>query len=184
MLDERDRKILTILQRDASVPVTTIADRVALSVSACSRRIARLEAELNQAMKLEDPQTYYRLQTIPGVGPVLAMTIMLEIHDIKRFPAVGNFLSYARLVKPVHTSAGKNYGSPGAKIGNAHLRWAFGEAVCLLKRESIEARSYGARLEKKHGKARAMNMLAVKLGRAVYYMLSRHEAFDLRRFLN
>lgn len=45
MLDDRDRKILTILQRDASVPVGVIADRVALSVSACSRRIARLEAE-------------------------------------------------------------------------------------------------------------------------------------------
>lgn len=45
MLDDRDRKILSILQKDAAVAVGTIADRVALSVSACSRRIARLEAD-------------------------------------------------------------------------------------------------------------------------------------------
>jgi Lrp/AsnC family transcriptional regulator len=45
MLDDRDRKILSILQKDAAVAVGVIADRVALSVSACSRRIARLEGD-------------------------------------------------------------------------------------------------------------------------------------------
>jgi Lrp/AsnC family transcriptional regulator len=45
MLDERDRKILVLLQRDAALPVTEIASRVALSISACSRRISRLEEE-------------------------------------------------------------------------------------------------------------------------------------------
>lgn len=45
MLDDRDRKILAILQKDAAVQVSEIAERVSLSVSACSRRIGRLEAE-------------------------------------------------------------------------------------------------------------------------------------------
>lgn len=43
MLDERDRKILDLLQADAGLSVADLADRVALSVSACSRRIQRLE---------------------------------------------------------------------------------------------------------------------------------------------
>lgn len=45
MLDDRDRKILTLLQRDASLAVSELAERVSLSVSACSRRISRLEEE-------------------------------------------------------------------------------------------------------------------------------------------
>ncbi|RJF87063.1 Lrp/AsnC family transcriptional regulator [Oleomonas cavernae] len=43
MLDDRDRKILALLQADADLAVTDIAEQVALSVSACSRRIAKLK---------------------------------------------------------------------------------------------------------------------------------------------
>lgn len=43
MLDDRDRRILDMLQKDAGISVTDLAERVALSVSACSRRIQRLE---------------------------------------------------------------------------------------------------------------------------------------------
>lgn len=43
MLDERDRRILELLQKDAAIPVAEVADQVSLSASACSRRIQRLE---------------------------------------------------------------------------------------------------------------------------------------------
>ncbi len=145
--------------------------------------IRKLELHIEQSAKVDDPQSLFRLQTIPGVGRILAMTMLYEIHDIKRFPTVGQFLSYCRLVKGSHTSAGKSYGSPGKKIGNAHLKWAFSEAVPLLKRCSPEARAFVDRIEKKRGKARAFSYLAVKLGRAVYYMLKRGEAFELDRML-
>ncbi|MDB4778386.1 IS110 family transposase [bacterium] len=145
--------------------------------------IRKLELHIEQAAKVDDPQSLFRLQTIPGVGRILAMTMLYEIHDIKRFPTVGQFLSYCRLVKGSHTSAGKSYGSPGKKIGNAHLKWAFSEGVPLLKRCSPEARAFVDRIEKKRGKARAFSYLAVKLGRAVYYMLKRGEAFELDRML-
>ena len=56
----------------------------------------------------------------------------------------GNFLSYCRLVRCSHESAGKKT-TGGKKIGNAHLKWAFGEAACLLLRELPEAKSYVAR---------------------------------------
>lgn len=145
--------------------------------------IRKLELHLEQSAKVDDAQAFYRLRTIPGVGRILAMTMLYETHDINRFPRVGQFLSDCRLVRGSHTSAGKSYCSPGKKIGNAHLKWAFSEAVPLLKRCSPEAKTFAERIEKKHGNARAFSYLAVKLGRAVYYMLKRGEAFELERML-
>ncbi len=55
------------------------------------------------------------------------MTMLYEIHDIRRFPTVGEFLSYSRLVKGTNSSAGKQYKPTGAKMGNPHLKWAFSE---------------------------------------------------------
>ena len=144
--------------------------------------IRSMEGYLERHAKLDDAQTYFRLKSIPGVGLVLAMTLLYEIHDIRRFASVGDFLSYARLVRGSHTLADKRYAAKGKKIGNRHLKWAFSEAVPLLKRQSPEAAEYAKRIEKKHNKARANSMLAVKLGRAVYYMLRRQEAFDIGTF--
>jgi hypothetical protein len=110
------------------------------------------------------------------------MTLLYEIHDIRRFNNVGNFLSYSRLVQGSHTSAGKKYPVTGKKIGNPHLKWAFSEGVALLKRHCEAAAEYAAKIEKKHNKARAMSMLAVKLGRGVYYMLKHRQPFDVSTF--
>jgi len=146
-------------------------------------RIRQLEKFLEQSAKVHDANNFFRLQTIPGVGRIIAMTMLYEIHDIRRFPQVGDFLSYARLVRGEHTSNGKSYGSPGKKIGNAYLKWAFSEAVPLLKRQSPQAKAFCQRIENKHGKARANSLLAVKLGRAVYFMLRRGDVFDLGRMI-
>ena len=146
-------------------------------------QLRRLELYLEQSAKIDDPQAFFSLRTISGVGRIIALTMLYEIHDINRFPTVGQFLSYCRLVKGSHSSAGKNYGSPGRKIGNAYLKWAFGETVPLMKRCSPEAKAFLDRIEKKHGKARAFSYLSVKLGRAVYFMLKRKEAFDIDRLL-
>lgn len=152
-------------------------------IEAYTEQIKRLELELVRSAKVHHFQSYYRLTTIPGVGSMISLTMIHEIESIRRFDSVGRFLSYSRLVKGSHSSAGKKLGSPGGKIGNPFLRWAFGEAIQLLKRESTEVLEYARRLEKKHGKARATNTLAVKLGRAIYYMLRDDKAFDLNVFL-
>lgn len=68
-------------------------------------------------------------------------------------------------------------------MGNAHLKWAFSEATALLMRESQQAKDYVAKLEKQHGKGKAMSILAHKLGRAVYTIIKRKEAFDVKYFL-
>lgn len=112
------------------------------------------------------------------------MVILYEIHDINRFPTVHNFASYARLIKCKKESAGKVYGTSGKKIGNAHLRWAFGEAVALMMREIPDVKNRVDVLAKRHGKGKAMTIMSHKIGRAVYFMLKRKKYFDLDRFLN
>ena len=116
-------------------------------------------------------------------GHTLALIILYETHDIRRFPRVQDFVSYSRLVKPSKESAGKHYGHSGSKIGNAHLKWAFSEAAVLMLREIPEVKKYKAKLQRKHGKGKALTILAHKIGRAVYYILKRNEAFDIDRFL-
>ena len=95
-----------------------------------------------------------------------------------------SFCSYARLVKCQKESAGKLYGYSGQKIGNAHLKWAFGEAVAFLMRESPRAKDYVAKMAEKHGKGKAMSILAHKLGRALYFVIKRKDAFDINYFFS
>lgn len=141
-----------------------------------------IELYLVKHAKIDDPQSFARLQTVPGIGPILALVLLYEVHDVRRFPTVQQFVSYCRLVKCSHESAGKLTSGKGNKIGNAHLKWAFSEASLLMLRELPAAKSHVARLEKKHGKAKALSILAARLGRTVYWMLKRKEAFDATRF--
>jgi transposase len=117
------------------------------------------------------------------VGKILALVLLYEIHDIRRFPRVQDFVSYCRLVKCAKESAGKRYGTSGKKIGNAYLKWAFSEAAVLFLRNNPAGQKLLARLEKKHGKGKALTILAHKLARAVYYMLKRETVFDMNKFL-
>ena len=142
-----------------------------------------LELSLVKTTKAHDAQIFYRLRSIPGVGKILALVLLYEIHDIHRFPRVQEFVSYCRLVKCAKESAGKRYGTSGKKIGHADLKWAFSEAAVLFLRNNPAGQKYLARLMKKHGKGKALTVLAHKLARAVYYMWKRDTAFDLDKFL-
>src|SRR5213592_4762435 len=143
-----------------------------------------LELTIVKTAKHHDANTLYLLQTVPGIGKILSLVLLYEIHHIDRFPRVQDFASYCRLVKCARESAGKRSGTSGSKIGNAHLKWAFSEAAVLFLRDNPAAQKLLARLEKKHGKGKALTILAHKLARAVYYMLKRQTAFDLDTFLH
>jgi transposase len=142
-----------------------------------------LELSIIKAAKHQDATTLYLLQTVPGIGKILSLVLLYEIHRIDRFPSGQDFASYCRLVKCSKESGGKRLGTSGAKIGNAHLKWAFSEAAVLFLRNNPQGQKLLARLEKKHDKGKALTILAHKLARAVYYMLKRTTAFDLDLFL-
>jgi len=146
-------------------------------------QLSKLEWYLKRTAKSVDPKTVIRLKSVHGIGDILSLVILYEIHDIERFPRVQDFVSYCRLVKCQRESAGKKHGTGGAKIGNPYLRWAFGEAAALFLRGNPKAQRWLEKKTRKHNKAKAMTILAHKLGRAVYYMLKRGTLFDQDRFL-
>jgi len=177
-----NRAELNIPERfaDASVQHSARVDLAVIDV--LDEQIGTVELYLTRTAKVDDVQTYHRLQTLPGVGKVLALILLYEIHDMRRFDSEGQFLSYARLVRCGHESAGKQLGSGGQKIGNAHLRWAFAEAACLFLRSSERAKRWQEKQLKKRSAGRVLALLAARLARAVYHLWRKGEAFDEARF--
>jgi transposase len=145
--------------------------------------VTDLELTIVREAKRHDADAFHRLRSVPGIGKVLALTILYEIHDITRFDRVQEFASYARLIKCTKESGGKKLGTGGAKMGNVHLKWAFSEAAVTFLRHNSAGKKILARLEKTHGKGKALSILAHKIGRAVYYMLSRGTVFSMEKFL-
>jgi transposase len=143
-----------------------------------------MELSVLTTAKPHHANTLYLLRTVPGIGEILSLVLLYEIHDIHRFPRVQEFASYCRLVKCAKESAGKRYGTGGTKIGNAYLKWAFSEAAVLFLRDNPPGQTYLTRLEKQHGKGKALTVLAHHLARTVYYMLKRHTVFEMNKFLN
>ncbi len=148
-------------------------------------QIAALEVQLQKLTKASHWRDYTLLQTVPGIGEHLGLTLLYEIGDIQRFPTVKNFLSYCRLVQGTVASAGKIKGLRGAKLGNAYLRWVFGEAAVIAKRDHEVIGPLAQRLEARLGgnKFKANTVLAIKLARAVYFMLRDGTVFDPERLV-
>ena len=142
-----------------------------------------LERDLERMTQHHAPVEIALLKSIHGVGRILGMVILYEIEDIARFPRPQDFSSYCRLVKPAKQSNGKTSGHSGKKIGNAHLRWAFGEAVVMMLKGNEPAKAVLQKLASKHGKGKAMAILSHRLGRAVYFMLKNQVPFDQEKFL-
>jgi transposase len=158
----------------------TLAMRANVAIiGALNREIAQLEARLLANVKLRPD--YALLKSIPGIGEVLAIVIMLETGDITRFAAVGNFASYARCVDSARYSNGKKKGEGNTKNGNAHLVWAFIEAANFTRRFSAEAKRFFERKAARTNKVIATKALAHKLARASYHILKERQPFDVKR---
>ena len=153
-------------------------------INSLNQILKPLEWHIEKTAKQHDYHTLYLLRSIPGVGQILALVILYEIHDIKRFPRVQDFSSYARLIRPKKESAGKWAGKSNGKIGNHHLKWAINESAILMLRESDQAKQYVARLERKYNKGKALGIFTHKIGRAIYFMLKNKEAFNMERFFS
>jgi transposase len=120
---------------------------------------------------VELKESYRYLLTLPGVGKILALTIMLETGPIARFAQVGDYASYCRKVPSRWTSNEKTKGRGNKKNGNKYLAWAFSEAAEFARRYDAQARAYYTRKMRKTNFMVAHSALAHKLARAAYYLM-------------
>ena len=139
------------------------------SIEFLRHHIKRIEKAVRNRVKLSKSFEY--LLTVPGIGDILALTIMLEVGEIARFPRVGNFASYARCVSSQRLSDGKKKGQGNRKNGNRYLAWAFVEASHHARRYNERLRSYYQRKCAKRNKAVATKAVCNKLARACYYII-------------
>jgi transposase len=134
-----------------------------------TRQIYRIETSIVQRVELKESYRY--LLTIPGVGKILALTIMLETGPMGRFAEVGHYASYCRKVSSRWTSNEKTKGKGNQKNGNKYLAWAFSEAAEFARRYDAQARDYYTRKMRKTNFMVAHGALAHKLARAAYYLM-------------
>ena len=157
-----------------------LAVKANLSVMRClETEISTLERVVKERVKLKPAFRY--LLTVSGIGQTLALTIMLETGDIRRFPSVGNFASYCRCVGSEKMSNGKRKGKGNTKNGNKYLSWAFVEAANFaIRYEPLIGRFYQRKKDKTHG-VLAIKAVAHKLSRACYYVMRDEVPFDVGR---
>lgn len=161
-------------------PEVVLAMQANLAViKTLSVQIALLEKRL--AEKMGPRAEYALLRSVPGIGPILATVILLEIGSIERFASAGNFASYARCVDSQRMSNGKKKGEGNTKNGNKYLSWAFIEAANFALRFCAEAKRFYERKKAKTNTTLARKALAHKLARACFHILKERKPFDMTR---
>jgi transposase len=140
-------------------------------------QVRRLEQQL-RARVLPTPDAQ-RLVWIPGIGAMVAYTLLLEIDDITRFPTVRQFHSYCRLVPGAEDSAATRR-HKRSRDGNRYLKLAFHHAAVRAAQYFPEIQTEYRRLVRRKGKAIARALIAKELGSIVYHVLTRQEAFNGR----
>jgi transposase len=145
-------------------------------IAAINTEIKRIENEVR--LQLKENESYRLLQTVPGIGPILARNILLETGDISRFAKVGNFTSYCRCVQGIKISNGKKKGESNKRNGNPYLTWAFHEVAHTAIRHMDHAKRYYERKCRQRNRMVAMKAISHKLARACYFILRDQVKFD------
>lgn len=162
------------------------APDVALAVQANCAVCAVLQEQIKLvedrlAKQVQVRPEFALLRTAPGIGAILASTIMLEVGPVSRFAKVGNFSSYCRCVDTRRESNGKKKGEGNGRNGNKYLAWAFVEAANFALRYCPQAKSFYERKKRKTNSIVAIKALAHKLARACYHILREQKPFDVNR---
>jgi transposase len=142
-------------------------------------QIDELEKSILAQMK-DDPK-FELIKTIPGIGPILGMTILIETGEINRFSSVGNYSSYCRCVESKRISNEKKKGENNRKNGNVYLGWAFIEASNAAIRFYPEIKKYYQRKLNRTMRVVALKTIANKLSRATYFILRDGVPFDMKK---
>jgi transposase len=124
---------------------------------------------------------YDQLNTLPGVGKILGMTITMEVGEIKRFKTSGDFASYCRAVASQRTSNQKTKGQNNRKCGNKYLAWAFVEAANFAKRYDEPCRRWFDRKAARTSTVIATKALACKLSKAAWHLMAEQVNYDQKR---
>jgi len=148
-------------------------------IQALSAQIELIERRLQERVKVRPD--YGLLTSVPGIGRILATTILLETGPIDRFASVGHFASYARCVDSQRISNGKKKGEGNTKNGNKYLAWAFVEAAHFALRYCAEAKRFYERKKSKTNNVVAIKALAHKLARASFHVLKERQPFEMTR---
>jgi transposase len=148
-------------------------------MSSADEQVERLEQRVTERVKLRAQFSF--LKTVPGIGQILALTIMLETGEIRIFPTVGDYASYCRCVGSQKLSNGKKKGSGNTKNGNKYLAWAFVEAANFAIRYNARIKSFYQRKKAKSHGVVAIKAVAHKLCRACYYIVKDQVAFDVAK---
>jgi transposase len=148
-------------------------------MQALQMQIDGIEKEL--ASHCRSQPGYRLLNTVSGIGPILATVILLETGSIERFADVGNYASYCRCVGSIHVSNGKKKGEGNTKNGNRYLAWAYVEAANFAIRYCEAARKFYQRKKAKRNGIVAIKAVAHKLARACFHMLKTGEQFSVER---
>jgi len=181
-LSARRVKGLDVQQVDELLPNPDLALAVKANLSVlCSadEQVQILEQTVTQRVKLRSQFSF--LKTVPGIGEILALTIMLETGDIRRFASVGNFASYCRCVGSQKISNGKTKGKGNTKNGNKYLAWAFVEAAHFAIRFNSKIKSFDQRKKAKTKGVVAIKAVAHKLCRACYYIMRDRVPFNITK---
>jgi transposase len=141
--------------------------------------IAQVEKTVLRAVK--PLRAFQVLQTIPGVGKILGLTITLETVDPKRFASAGDYASYCRCVDSRRMSNGKKKGENNRKCGNRYLAWAYVEAANFAKRYDADCRRFFDCKAAQTNTILATKALACKLAKAAWHMMSGNTEYDVKR---
>ena len=142
-------------------------------------KIKRIEKVVKGEVKLR--KEFKGLLTVPGVGEILALTIMLEVGEIGRFKEVGNYSSYCRCVRSTRISNGKKKGEGNRKNGNKYLSWAYVEAANFAIRSYPRINRHYQRKKAKTNGIVALKAISNKLSRASYYIMRDQVVYDSRK---
>ena len=145
--------------------------------------IKQIERRIKEKIEIDDNQLYKLLQSYPGIGEIIALTILYEIESVERFPTAQKFPSYCRVVKTQRESNGKRTDNKNQKIGNPYLKWAISQAAIYEIKLSPEIKKYYNGLSRKMGKKKARAVLRHRIAVAVYYTLKNKLPFNLEKFL-
>lgn len=142
-------------------------------------RIREIEKTVLAEAKLR-PE-FEKLMTVPGIGKILALTIMLETGDINRFKKVGNYCSYSRCVKSSRSSNEKKKGENNRKNGSRYLNWAYIEASNFMRRYCPESKRWYQRKASRSNQVVATKALASKICKACYFIMRDQVDFDVKK---